>query len=116
MLDAQKIENMSGEEKLQHFEAFTALAFPGYSVGAIAEKIGYGRRQVQEWKTNPDRIRPIVLLLLQEWAFRGDQDNPEREIIRRTMADINDSLQAVAQNLQDIAQDMRKLGEILREQ
>lgn len=100
MLDADKIENMSGPEKLEHLEAFAALAFPGGTNAAVAAALGMTRRNWHNWKQHPEKISAMALLLLQEWALRGNKD----AMALRTFADISDSLQDVAAKMQRLSE------------
>lgn len=100
MLDAQKIENMSGDDKLRHFEAFASLAFPGLTIGDMAGRLGITRRTIHAWKEKPTSIPPVALLLLQEWALRGNKD----AMALRTFAEISDSLQGVAEKMQRLSE------------
>ena len=100
MLDAQSIKQMDGKAKLQALEELGALAMPGATNEAIAERMGYARRSYQGWKEVPDRIPVTVLLLLQEWAWRGDKDT----MARRTFAEVAESFGKAATDMQRLAE------------
>lgn len=100
MLDAQKIETMSGDDKLRHFEAFASLAFPGQTVVAMAEQLGITRRTIHAWREKPASIPAMALLLLQEWALRGNKD----AMALRTFGEISDSLSEIAGKFQKLSE------------
>ena len=99
MLTAEKIEAKTPEERLELLDTFARLSFGDMPQGQMAERMGYTRRSWANWRSKPETIPAVVLLLLQEWALHGSRD----AMALRTFAEITDSLESTARKLADLA-------------
>lgn len=104
MLDAQAIKAMDGAAKLRALDEFAAIAYPGISNTALAEALGYSRRQIQKWRLVPDTIPHMVLLYLQELAKGGDQG----AATQRAMAEVAAKMGEAAASMQALAKQLAR--------
>ena len=99
MLTAEKIEAKTPEERLELLDSFARLSFGDMPQGQMAERMGYTRRSWANWRSKPETIPAVVLLLLQEWALHGSRD----AMALRTFSEITDSLEGIAKSMAGLA-------------
>lgn len=74
MRDAAQIHAMTGEAKLDAYNALCERVMPGMTIEARAAHMGYTRRSATAWRADPDKMPAIVLMYLQAWADRLDME------------------------------------------
>lgn len=97
------IEAMTDADRLAHLLQWADQAFPRATDEAKANAIGYQRRSWAKWKSNPETIPSVVLIAMQEMAFREDRER----MVLRSMNEIADQMAAMAQNMADLARLLR---------
>lgn len=97
------ITAMTDAERLAHLLKWADQAFPKATDEAKANAIGYQRRSWAKWKSNPETIQPVVLIAMQELAFREDRER----MILRSMNEIADHMAAMAENMATLARLLR---------
>ena len=102
MLDATQIKEMDGAAKLALLLDLSERTMPGATVQAQADRLGITKRTFQNWKSAPDTLPAMALMLLEAWAEQTDATGQQR-----ALGGVAEAMEQLAGRLGDLAREMK---------